>query len=123
MSSILRRITADDRREAASVLDDFKVTLAAAGTELPSTGIDWNCASVTGVVLIDLGAAPVSVVTKLTDVIRDGVRARRELHQGEDWYPRAGQAVTLNTAEGAPLAAEVVVATQRLVTIRLDGRR
>ncbi|MCG6494946.1 hypothetical protein [Kitasatospora sp. A2-31] len=122
MSSILRRITADDRREAASVLDDFKVALAAAGTELPSTGIDWNCASVTGVVLIDLGAAPVSVVTKLTDVIRDGVRARREPPRAT-WYPRAGQAVTLNTADGAPLAAEVVVATQRLVTIRLDGRR
>ncbi|MFD0348675.1 hypothetical protein ACFQ0M_26695 [Kitasatospora aburaviensis] len=100
MSSILRRITADDRREAASVLDDFKVALATAGTELPSTGIDWNCASVTGVILIDLGSAPVSVVTKLTDVIRDGVRARREPPQVA-WYPRAGQAVTLNAADGA----------------------
>ncbi|MFD0276997.1 hypothetical protein ACFVHB_24250 [Kitasatospora sp. NPDC127111] len=117
---MLRRITADDRSEAASVLDDLKVALAAAGTELPSIGIDWNCASATGVVLIDLGAAPTSVVVKLIDVIRDGVRARRE--QVQPWYPSVGQAVTLDSPVGAPLPAQVVAATRRLVTIRLDAR-
>ncbi|WP_327679615.1 hypothetical protein [Kitasatospora sp. NBC_00458] len=122
MSSRLRNITADDRREAAEALGDLKATLAAAGTALPSTGIDWNCASVTGVVLIDLGAAPTSVVLKLVDVIRDGVRARREQSERKSWRPSSGLPVTLNTAGGVPLAAEVVAVTGRLVTVRLAAK-
>ncbi|MEV6977667.1 hypothetical protein [Kitasatospora sp. NPDC093806] len=119
---MLRKITAEDRREAAETLDDLKATLAAAGTALPSTGIDWHCASVTGVVLIDLGAAPTSVVIKLVDVIRDGVRARRTVHEQQPWRPSVGLPVTLNAPGGAPLDAEVVAATGRLVTIRLAQR-
>lgn len=36
MASMLRKITAEDRREAADALDDLKATLAYAGTQLPS---------------------------------------------------------------------------------------
>ncbi|MGW2541681.1 hypothetical protein ACWC5I_12600 [Kitasatospora sp. NPDC001574] len=122
MASMLRRITAEDRSEAAEALGDLTATLAAAGTALPSTGIDWNCASVTGVVLIDLGAAPTSVVLKLVDVIRDGVRARREQGEQHPWRPSAGRPVTLGAVGGAPLAAEVVVSTGRLVTVRLAAQ-
>ncbi|MFE7561226.1 hypothetical protein [Kitasatospora sp. NPDC057500] len=116
---MLRKITADDRRDAADALDDLRATLAAADAALPSTGIDWNCASVTGIVLIDLGAAPTFLVRKLTEVIRDGVRARRREAEQQPWRPAPGLALTLNTPDGIPIEAQVVAATGRLVTVRL----
>ncbi|MER7755725.1 hypothetical protein [Kitasatospora sp. NPDC097643] len=122
MASMLRKITAEDRREAADALDDLKATLAYAGTELPSLGIDWQCASVTGVVLIDLGAAPTSVVLKILDTLRAGVRARREQADQGPWQPSVGMSVTLRAPGGIPLAAKVVGANGKLISIRLDHR-
>ncbi|MFJ2808881.1 hypothetical protein [Kitasatospora sp. NPDC087271] len=121
MASMIRKITAEDRREAADALDDLKATLAYAGTQLPSPGIDWACASVTGIVLIDLGAAPTSVVVQIVDVLRAGVRARREQADQQPWHPSVGATVTLNAAGGVPLAAKVVGANGKLVTVRLDS--
>ncbi|MFJ2861392.1 hypothetical protein [Kitasatospora sp. NPDC087314] len=121
MASMLRRITAEDRREAADALDDLKATLAYAGTQLPSPGIDWQCASVTGIVLIDLGAAPTSVVVQIVDVLRAGVRARREQADQQPWYPAVGATVTLHAPGGVPLAAKVVGANEKLITVRLDS--
>ncbi|MGW4894335.1 hypothetical protein ACWEQL_18990 [Kitasatospora sp. NPDC004240] len=79
---MLRRMTAEARREAAQAVEDLLAVTAAADVRLPSVGVDWISASVTGVVLIDLGAARTDEVVKLVEVIRDGVRARREREAG-----------------------------------------
>ncbi|WP_031067945.1 hypothetical protein [Streptomyces sp. NRRL WC-3742] len=121
MASILRRITAEDRREAADALDDLKATLAYAGTQLPSPGIDWQCASVTGIVLIDLGAAPTSVILQIVDLLRLGVRAQRARAEQQPWHPELGSAVTLNRAGGTPLPARVVGTSEKVITVRLDS--
>lgn len=121
MASILRRVTAEDRREAADALDDLKATLAYAGTQLPSPGIDWQCASVTGIVLIDLGAAPTSVVVQIVELLRLGVRAQRVRAEQRPWYPEVGSTLTLNRAGGVPLPARVVGASGKVVTVRLDS--
>lgn len=121
MSSMLRKITAEDRREAADALDDLKSTLSYAGTQLPSPGIDWTCASATGVILIDLGAAPTSVVLQIIDVLRAGVRARREQAAQHPWFPELGSTLTLTRPGGIPLPAKVVGANNKVITVRLDS--
>ncbi|GAB7183287.1 hypothetical protein ATKI12_3118 [Kitasatospora sp. Ki12] len=121
MASMLRKITAEDRREAADALDDLKATLAYAGAQLPSPGIDWKCASVTGIVLIDLGAAPTSVVRQIVDLLRAGVRAQREQAAQQPWYPEAGSTVTLHADGGVPLPAKVVGANGKLISVRLES--
>ncbi|MFG2846534.1 hypothetical protein ACGF12_25650 [Kitasatospora sp. NPDC048296] len=121
MASMLRKITAEDRREAADALDDLKATLAYAGTQLPSPGIDWTCASATGVVLIDLGAAPTSVVRQIVDVLRLGVRAQREQADQQAWYPATGSTILLTTDGGTPLPAKVVGANGKLISVRLES--
>ncbi|MGW6916715.1 hypothetical protein ACWGB8_23250 [Kitasatospora sp. NPDC054939] len=68
-------MTAEDRRRAADVFDDFLATLGVAGLVLPSAGVDWRSARTTGVVLIDLGAVRPDVVERMTDLLRKGLRA------------------------------------------------
>ncbi|MFD5434148.1 hypothetical protein ACFWJ4_18580 [Kitasatospora sp. NPDC127067] len=74
MTSMIGKITAEDRRTAADVLDDLQAVLNAADVKLPSLGIDWRSAKATGVVLIDLGAARPDVIERLVVVLRRGMR-------------------------------------------------
>ncbi|MFE6054724.1 hypothetical protein ACFQ6N_28550 [Kitasatospora sp. NPDC056446] len=74
MSSMIGKITAEDRRIAADVLDDLQAVLSAAEVKLPSLGIDWRSVKETGVLLIDLGAARPDVVERLVVVLRRGMR-------------------------------------------------
>ncbi|MEV6972572.1 hypothetical protein [Kitasatospora sp. NPDC093806] len=75
MTSMLSKATEEIRREAADVYEDLVATLAVAEIPLPSVAVDWQAAYTTGVVLIDLGAAPPQVIRRLVEVIRKGVRA------------------------------------------------
>ncbi|MGW2376120.1 hypothetical protein [Kitasatospora sp. NPDC001683] len=125
MGSAFRGLTAQRRREAADACDDLIATLTAADVKLPSVAVDWQCATTTGIVLIDLGAARPDVIVRLTDVLRDGVRARRARHP---WVPAVGETVTMTPAEwqittpGAPLVpAEVVEVRGNLVTLSYQG--
>ncbi|MEV8327232.1 hypothetical protein [Kitasatospora sp. NPDC056731] len=74
MSSMIDKITAEDRRTAADILDDLQAVLHAAEVKLPSLGIDWLSAKATGVILIDLGAARPDVIERLVVVLRRGMR-------------------------------------------------
>ncbi|MET8627081.1 hypothetical protein ABZW30_25530 [Kitasatospora sp. NPDC004669] len=74
MSSMIDKITTEDRRIAADILDDLQVVLYAADVKLPSLGIDWRSAKATGVILIDLGAARPDVIERLVIILRRGVR-------------------------------------------------
>ncbi|MFI9363954.1 hypothetical protein ACIG5E_23300 [Kitasatospora sp. NPDC053057] len=125
MGSAFRRLTTESRREAADAHDDLVATLAAADVKLPSIAVDWQCAATTGVALINLGAARPDVIVQLTDVIRDGVRAR---WARDPWVPAVGETVTMTPAEwqittpGAPLIpAEVVELRGGLATLSYQG--
>lgn len=74
MSSMIDRIMAEDRRNAADILDDLQAVLHAAEVKLPSLGIDWRLVKDTGVVLIDLGSARPDVIERLVVVLRRGMR-------------------------------------------------
>jgi hypothetical protein len=74
MSSMIDKITAEDRRTAADILDDLQAVRNAASITLPSLGIDWRSAKATGVILIDLGAARPDVIEQLVVVLRRGMR-------------------------------------------------
>ncbi|MER8103341.1 hypothetical protein [Kitasatospora sp. NPDC094016] len=41
MSSMIDKVTVEDRRAAADILDDLQAVLHAAEVKLPSLGIDW----------------------------------------------------------------------------------
>ncbi|MFE5583888.1 hypothetical protein [Kitasatospora sp. NPDC056531] len=71
---MIDKITTEDRRIAADILDDLHVVLRAADVKLPSLGIDWRSAKATGVILIDLGAARPTVIERLVVVLRRGMR-------------------------------------------------
>ncbi|MER7845983.1 hypothetical protein ABTZ03_18755 [Kitasatospora sp. NPDC096077] len=74
MSSRIDKITAEDRRNAADILDDLQTVLHAAEVKLPSLGIDWRLVKDTGVILIDLGAARPDVIERLVLILRRGMR-------------------------------------------------
>ncbi|MEU8925913.1 hypothetical protein AB0D10_34110 [Kitasatospora sp. NPDC048545] len=74
MSSMISRITAEDRGIAADILDDLQAVLSAAEVTLPSLGIDWRSVRDTGVLLVDLGAARPDVIERLVVVLRRGMR-------------------------------------------------
>ncbi|MGK4580509.1 hypothetical protein [Kitasatospora sp. HPMI-4] len=56
-------------------LADLAGALTMAGIVLPSLGVDWRAARLSGVALIELGAARPDVVTRLATVIRRGARS------------------------------------------------
>ncbi|KJS63787.1 hypothetical protein [Streptomyces rubellomurinus] len=74
MSKMIDKITAEDRRIAAEILDDLQAVLYAAEVNLPSLGIDWRSAKATGVILIDLGAARPEIIERLVVVLRRCMR-------------------------------------------------
>ncbi|WP_369184909.1 hypothetical protein [Streptomyces sp. Y1] len=74
MSKMIDKITAEDRRIAADILDDLQAVLHAADVKLPSLGIDWRSAKATGVILIDLGAARPEIIERLVVVLRRCMR-------------------------------------------------
>ncbi|WP_030062011.1 hypothetical protein [Streptomyces novaecaesareae] len=80
MSSMLSRATAEQRRQAASVLDDLTTVLALAGAKLPSLEVDWEYGRRTGNYLIDLGPARPLDLLRIVDLLRKGLRYERLTH-------------------------------------------
>ncbi|MER7754452.1 hypothetical protein [Kitasatospora sp. NPDC097643] len=77
---MLNRATAEQRRQAASVVDDLTTVLALGGVKLPSLEVDWAYGKLTGCFLISLGSAPVTVVLRIVDLLRKGLRYERLTH-------------------------------------------
>ncbi|MER7754418.1 hypothetical protein [Kitasatospora sp. NPDC097643] len=77
---MLNRATAEQRRQAASVVDDLTTVLALGGVKLPSLEVDWACKKLTGCFLISLGSAPIGVVLRIVDLLRKGLRYERLTH-------------------------------------------
>ncbi|MEV7941127.1 hypothetical protein AB0O82_33995 [Kitasatospora sp. NPDC088264] len=80
MSSMLSRATADQRRQAADVLDDLTTVLALGGVTLPSVEVDWEHGRRTGCYLISLGCARPSALLRVVDLLRKGLRYERLAH-------------------------------------------
>ncbi|MFJ2577406.1 hypothetical protein [Kitasatospora aureofaciens] len=80
MGAILNRATAEQRREAASVVDDLTTVLALGGAKLPSLEVDWEYGRHTGCYLINLGSARASEVLRIVDLLRKGLRYERLTH-------------------------------------------
>ncbi|MEV7774611.1 hypothetical protein [Kitasatospora sp. NPDC086791] len=77
MPSPLSRATAEQRRQAASVLDDLTTVLALGGVKLPSVEVDWEYGRLTGNYLIDLGPARPLDLLRVVDLLRKGLRYER----------------------------------------------
>ncbi|MFF3071714.1 hypothetical protein ACFVSN_36725 [Kitasatospora sp. NPDC057904] len=77
MTSMLKRATAEQRREAALVADDLAAVLALGGAKLPSLEVDWYFGSRTGCYLISLGAARVDEVLRIVELLRKGLHFER----------------------------------------------
>ncbi|MDH6705882.1 MULTISPECIES: hypothetical protein [unclassified Kitasatospora] len=77
MGSILNRATADQRRDAADVVDDLTTVLALGGVKLPSVEVDWEHGRMTGCYLISLGSARPSELLRVVDLLRKGLRYER----------------------------------------------
>ncbi|MFF3005224.1 hypothetical protein ACFVTF_20705 [Kitasatospora sp. NPDC057940] len=82
MGSALNRATAEQRRQAADVLDDLTTVLALAGVKLPSIEVDWEHGRRTGCYLIGLGCAHPSELLRVVDLLRKGLRYERLTHDG-----------------------------------------
>ncbi|MEU8925797.1 hypothetical protein AB0D10_33520 [Kitasatospora sp. NPDC048545] len=80
MSSILSRATAEQRRQAASVVEDLLSVLALGGVKLPSIAVDWEYGRGTGNYLVDLGSARPLELLRLLDLLRKGLRYERLTH-------------------------------------------
>ncbi|MCG6495531.1 hypothetical protein [Kitasatospora sp. A2-31] len=78
MTSVLTRVTEEQRREAAYALEDLVAVLALAGADLPNAEIDWRHGRMTGSYLIDLGCATPERVTRITDLLRKGLRSEQQ---------------------------------------------
>ncbi|MER8185722.1 hypothetical protein [Kitasatospora sp. NPDC094015] len=85
MGSIIERHTADSRREAAYALRELTRSLDAARVRLPSVGIDWRAARMSGTVLVELGAARPDVVVRLAAAVWAG--------SANPWLPGVGERV------------------------------
>ncbi|MDH6133030.1 hypothetical protein P3T37_002424 [Kitasatospora sp. MAA4] len=72
MTSRMDREMREKRRAAQDALSRLIALLAEAGIVLPSATVDWR-APVTGIVLIELGAARVDVVELLIATLRKGL--------------------------------------------------
>ncbi|MQS16766.1 hypothetical protein F7Q99_32410 [Streptomyces kaniharaensis] len=77
MGTMLNRATAEQRREAASVVDDLTTVLALGGAKLPSLEVDWEYGRLTGCYLINLGSARTREVLRIVDLLRKGLRYER----------------------------------------------
>ncbi|MFJ2810281.1 hypothetical protein [Kitasatospora sp. NPDC087271] len=82
MSSMLSRVTADQRRQAADVLDDLTAVLALSGVTLPSIEVDWEHGRRTGCYLISLGCARPFELLRVVDLLRKGLRYERLTRDG-----------------------------------------
>ncbi|MFJ1935328.1 MULTISPECIES: hypothetical protein [unclassified Kitasatospora] len=82
MSSMLSRATADQRRQAADVLDDLTTVLALSGVTLPSIEVDWEHGRRTGCYLISLGCARPFELLRVVDLLRKGLRYERLTRDG-----------------------------------------
>ncbi|GAB7188779.1 hypothetical protein ATKI12_8610 [Kitasatospora sp. Ki12] len=80
MSSTLSRATAEQRRQAAAVLDDLTTVLTLGGVKLPSIEVDWEYGRLTGNFLIDLGPARPVDLLRVVDLLRKGLRYERLTH-------------------------------------------
>ncbi|WP_280727794.1 hypothetical protein [Kitasatospora sp. MAA4] len=72
MASHLDRRTVEARQQVADALAELIAALELAGIVLPSLGVDWHSGKLTGVYLIDLGAARPDVILLLAKVVRVG---------------------------------------------------
>ncbi|WP_030244675.1 hypothetical protein [Streptomyces sp. NRRL S-350] len=77
MSSILSRVTAEQRRQAACVVEDLTSVLALGGTKLPCVEVDWEYGRLTGDYLVDLGTARPLDLLRIVDLLRKGLRYER----------------------------------------------
>ncbi|MFJ2193886.1 hypothetical protein ACIOJE_39060 [Kitasatospora sp. NPDC087861] len=82
MSSMFSRATAEQRREVASVVEDFVAVPALGGVKLPSVEVDWEHGRRTGCYLVSLGCARPSVLLRIVDLLRKGLRYERLTHDG-----------------------------------------
>ncbi|MFF7994938.1 hypothetical protein ACFZDG_34845 [Kitasatospora xanthocidica] len=80
MGSALSRATAEQRRQAAAVLDDLTTVLTLGGVKLPSIEVDWEYGRLTGNFLIDLGPARPLDLLRVVDLLRKGLRYERLTH-------------------------------------------
>ncbi|MER7583896.1 hypothetical protein [Kitasatospora sp. NPDC097691] len=77
MGSVLSRVTAEQRRQAASIVEDLVSVLALGGVTLPSIAVDWEFGRRTGTYLVDLGAARPLELLRVLDLLRKGLRYER----------------------------------------------
>ncbi|MFJ1935231.1 hypothetical protein ACIOGZ_21585 [Kitasatospora sp. NPDC088160] len=82
MGEKVYRVTADQRRQAADVLDDLTAVLALGGVKLPSVEVDWEHGRRTGCYLIGLGCARPFALLRVVDLLRKGLRYERLTHDG-----------------------------------------
>ncbi|MFJ2811254.1 hypothetical protein [Kitasatospora sp. NPDC087271] len=82
MGEKVYRATADQRRQAADVLDDLTAVLALGGVKLPSVEVDWEHGRRTGCYLIGLGCARPFELLRVVDLLRKGLRYERLTHDG-----------------------------------------
>ncbi|MFJ8623358.1 hypothetical protein ACIRD3_10945 [Kitasatospora sp. NPDC093550] len=80
MTSALSRATAEQRRQAAAVLDDLITVLTLGGAKLPSLEVDWEYGRITGNYLIDLGSARPLDLLRIVDLLCKGLRYERLTH-------------------------------------------
>ncbi|MGW7446002.1 hypothetical protein [Kitasatospora sp. NPDC054795] len=76
MSSTLPRATAEQRRQAADVLDDLTTVLALGGVRPPTLEVDWNTGRMTCSYLLRLTARPLDLL-RMVDLLRKGLRYER----------------------------------------------
>ncbi|WP_157536308.1 undecaprenyl diphosphate synthase family protein [Kitasatospora mediocidica] len=72
MTSMLERQMREKRRAAQDALDRLIALLGEAGIVFPSATVNWR-APVTGIVLIELGAARVDAIEMLIETLRKGL--------------------------------------------------
>ncbi|MEU9048651.1 MULTISPECIES: hypothetical protein [unclassified Kitasatospora] len=77
MPSPLARVTAEQRRQVASVVEDLVSVLALGGVKLPSIAVDWEYGRRTGNYLVRLGSAGPLVLLRILDLLRKGLRYER----------------------------------------------
>ncbi|MBD0669950.1 hypothetical protein [Streptomyces sp. CBMA156] len=79
MSSTLSRATAEQRRQAADVLDDLTTVLALGGVRPPTLEVDWHTGRLTCSYLLHLTARPADLL-RVVDLLRKGLRHERLTH-------------------------------------------
>ncbi|MER7583858.1 hypothetical protein [Kitasatospora sp. NPDC097691] len=77
MGSVLSRVTAEQRRQAASIVEDLVSVMALGGVTLPSIAVDWEFGRRTGTYLVDLGSARPLELLRVLDLLRKGLRYER----------------------------------------------